>query len=61
MIYVEGKGRGVLAERKFEKGEVICEYAGELISHSEGVQKESELESEHCYMYFFMHGNKKWW
>ena len=37
MINVEEKGRGVSAEKDFKKGEVICEYPGELISHSEGI------------------------
>ena len=62
MINVEEKGRGVSAEKDFKKGEVICEYPGELISHSEGIRKETELEADDlCYLFFFNHGSKKWW
>ena len=64
MIEVEGKGRGVVSTRPFQRGGLICEYSGELISYEEAKKREvdySNDESIGCYMYYFSHKNKKLW
>lgn len=58
----EGKGRGIVAARKFEKGEFVVEYAGELISMEEAQKREavySQDENIGCYMYYFKHKNSQ--
>ena len=58
--FSEGQG----ATRSFEKNEFLCEYAGELISHAEGVKREGQYSTDKthdnskCYMYFFKHAGK---
>ena len=48
----------------FEKNEFLCEYAGELISHAEGVKREGQYSTDKthdnskCYIYFFKHAGK---
>ena len=32
---MEGKGRGVIATRVFKRGELLCEYSGEIITYKE--------------------------
>ncbi|XP_062511210.1 N-lysine methyltransferase KMT5A-A-like isoform X2 [Corticium candelabrum] len=52
----EGKGRGVFASRKFKRGDLICEYSGELLSKREADKREKEYEGRPecgCYMYYF--------
>ena len=39
---MEGKGRGVVSTRPFSKGELVCEYSGELISLEEAQRREGE-------------------
>ena len=58
---IEGKGRGVISRRTFQKGEYICDYAGELIDAREAHGREVEYEKEEkgCYMFFFEFRNKK--
>ena len=59
-----GKGRGVITTRKFKKDELLCEYAGKLLSYSDGVKKEQEYSKNSnigCYMYFFKHKGKTFW
>lgn len=58
------KGRGIVAGRKFKRGEFVVEYAGDLIDS--GVAKERETNysmdlSKGCYMYYFKHGGKQYW
>uniref|UniRef100_A0A8C4TMF8 SET domain-containing protein n=1 Tax=Erpetoichthys calabaricus TaxID=27687 RepID=A0A8C4TMF8_ERPCA len=36
---IPGKGRGVYTSRRFQKGEVVCDYHGENISSKEGELK----------------------
>ncbi|XP_065201194.1 histone-lysine N-methyltransferase Set8-like [Planococcus citri] len=58
----EGKGRGVVAARKFQKGEFVVEYAGELITFEEAKKREgiySQDENTGCYMYYFKHKNNQ--
>lgn len=64
MIEVEGKGRGVVSTRPFRKGEVVCEYSGELISYEEAKKREEEYgrdPSIGCYMYYYEFRTKKLW
>ena len=64
MIEVEGKGRGVIATRPFTKGELVCEYSGELISQDEARRREDEYAKDSkigCYMYYFEYKGKRWW
>ena len=61
---MEGKGRGVISTRPFTKGELICEYSGELISHEEAKRREGvylEDSSIGCYMYYFNFKTRKLW
>ncbi len=37
---IAGKGRGIFAIRPFEKGEFVCEYAGEMISYKVAKKRE---------------------
>ena len=58
------KGRGVVAQRDFSRGEFVVEYAGDLIDV--GMAKELELKysldlSTGCYMYYFKHKSKQYW
>lgn len=60
----EGKGRGIVAARKFEKGEFVVEYAGDLISMEEAQIREAIYardENIGCYMYYFKHKNNQHW
>lgn len=53
-----------MAARKFEKGEFVVEYAGELISMEEAQKREavySQDENIGCYMYYFKHKNSQHW
>ena len=54
----EGKGRGIITTRRFEAGEVLCDYHGLVVTSSEGHKThESTNESETGYMFFYK--NKK--
>ena len=49
---------------EFKRGELICEYAGELIDCEAGLQREAEYSLNPelgCYSYFFQYQNKKYW
>lgn len=59
------KGRGVEAARRFNKGDFVVEYVGDLIEGN-GVAKELEAKyatdsSKGCYMYYFLHRGKHYW
>lgn len=63
VAYFEGKGRGVVAERRFERGEFVIEYMGDLISISEATEREKRYaldENAGCYMYYFKHQNQQY-
>lgn len=54
----EGKGRGIISTRRFEAGEVLCDYHGPVVTSSEGHKThKSTTESETGYMFFYT--NKK--
>lgn len=61
--HFEGKGRGVIAERLFKRGEFVIEYIGELITISEANDRETKYsldENAGCYMYYFKHRNQQY-
>lgn len=60
----------MLADRRFSKGEYVCEYSGELVDKSEAEKREkmyAELDTQRgnlepmCYVYYFKHGRDTWW
>lgn len=64
MKHIEGKGRGVVTNKPFRKGDFLCEYAGELISRKEAVQREIEYANDPnigSYMYFFSYKGSDYW
>ena len=60
---VEGKGRGVFATKRFDKGDFVCEYAGELVDYDTAKDREKLYQGQPvgCYMYYFVFKNKKYW
>ena len=53
-----------MSTRSFMRGELICEYSGELIGQDEAKVREerySRDESIGCYMYYFEHRGTKLW
>ncbi|CAC5426108.1 unnamed protein product [Mytilus coruscus] len=52
-------GKGVFAERSFNKGAFLLEYDGDLVSNKEG-SKRLEVHSNTlgCYVFFFKYGGK---
>lgn len=64
VVEVEGKGRGVRTTRPFSKAELVCEYAGELITSEEAKIREEKYAEDctiGCYMYYFSHNTTKYW
>lgn len=60
----EGKGRGVVAARNFEKGEFVVEYAGDLIDLIEAKRREAKYaldQNAGCYMYYFKFNGQQYW
>ncbi|KAH8312283.1 hypothetical protein KR044_010075 [Drosophila immigrans] len=58
-----GKGRGVVAERRFKRNEFVIEYVGDLIAISEATDRERRYaldENAGCYMYYFKHKNQQY-
>lgn len=61
---IEGKGRGVVAARDFQKNEFVVEYAGDLVTIKSAKEREAlyaKDESVGCYMYYFVYKNKQYW
>ena len=53
-----------MSARSFTRGELICEYSGELIGHDEAKAREerySKDETIGCYMYYFEHKGTRLW
>ena len=48
-VCTDEKGRGVRSRRPIKKGDILCSYDGELITHSEGTRR-SETS---CFLFFF--------
>lgn len=62
--FFEGKGRGVVSTKPFQRGDFVVEYAGDLVEIDEAKQREafySHFENVGCYMYYFQHKNKRYW
>lgn len=60
---IENKGRGIFSTRSFERGEFVCEYAGEMITYKQAKKREEIYgldPSIGCYMYFFEHKSKQY-
>lgn len=60
----EGKGRGIVAARPFQRGEFVVEYIGELIDQNEADKREERYMKNvnfGCYMYYFRHKEQQWW
>ncbi|XP_064551150.1 histone-lysine N-methyltransferase Set8 [Drosophila montana] len=58
-----GKGRGVVAIRRFKRNEFVVEYVGDLIAISEATERERRYaldENAGCYMYYFKHKNQQY-
>ncbi|XP_005989009.3 N-lysine methyltransferase KMT5A [Latimeria chalumnae] len=58
---IDGKGRGVLATRSFQKGEFVVEYHGDLIEITDAKKRETlyaQDPSTGCYMYYFQYLSK---
>ncbi|CAK9293209.1 unnamed protein product [Gordionus sp. m RMFG-2023] len=56
IVELPGKGRGVLAEKKFYRGDFIVEYAGDLIDLKEAKLRDTRYKLDRnigCYMYYF--------
>lgn len=62
VIQTEFKGRGVIAEKNFEKGDFVVEYAGDLIDLSSAKDREKQYSCNTmvgCYMYYFEYQSKR--
>ena len=59
------KGKGVKTTRAFKRGELVCEYFGDLIDKKTAAAREKEYENNDkdvgCYMYWFSHKNTDYW
>lgn len=60
----DGKGRGVVASKSFEKGDFVVEYSGDLIDILEAKKREkvyAEDQKLGCYMYYFKYKGQQYW
>ncbi|XP_048045418.1 lysine methyltransferase 5Ab [Megalobrama amblycephala] len=58
---IEGKGRGIFADRRFQKDQFVVEYHGDLLEISDAKARESRYAqdpSTGCYMYYFRYHDK---
>ncbi|XP_078277538.1 N-lysine methyltransferase KMT5A-A [Rhinoraja longicauda] len=58
---IDGKGRGVMATKPFQRGEFVVEYHGDLIEFADAKKREAEYArdpSTGCYMYYFQYLSK---
>ncbi|XP_007424712.1 N-lysine methyltransferase KMT5A isoform X2 [Python bivittatus] len=59
--FIDGKGRGVIATRHFNRGEFVVEYHGDLIEITDAKKREAAYAqdpSTGCYMYYFQYLSK---
>lgn len=66
MVDIPKKGKGLVTTRNYKKGEFLCEYEGDLLSHKEALKREQKYliqsgESYKGYMYYFSFKSKKYW
>lgn len=62
--HIEGKGRGVFADKGFKKGEFVVEYHGDLLELTEAKIREAQYAQDPqtgCYMYYFQYQSKTYW
>ena len=55
------RGRGIKTTKKFSKGDLVLEYAGEIVSEAEAVAREAEYKNDPgagSYMYYFQFQGK---
>ena len=55
-IFIQGKGRGVVAKKDFKVNDFIVEYKGNLMSRNDGLLKDKEysrMNISASYMFFF--------
>ncbi|XP_066916801.1 histone-lysine N-methyltransferase set-1-like isoform X2 [Clytia hemisphaerica] len=60
---IEGKGRGVFSKNPLKRGDLVCEYAGNLISYDDARELEKQYAENPeigCYMYYFVYEEKKY-
>ncbi|XP_078083221.1 N-lysine methyltransferase KMT5A-like isoform X2 [Mustelus asterias] len=58
---IDGKGRGVVATKPFQRGEFVVEYSGDLIEFTDAKSREAKYAqdpSTGCYMYYFQYLSK---
>ncbi|XP_040599698.1 N-lysine methyltransferase KMT5A-like [Mesocricetus auratus] len=58
---IDGKGRGVIATKRFSRGDFVVEYHGDLIEIIDAKKREALYEqdpSTGCYMYYFQYLSK---
>lgn len=53
------KGRGVVATKKFKRGEILCLYEGNLKSKAEGLKLEKKYDIGGNYIFYFEFGGKE--
>ncbi|XP_053938004.1 N-lysine methyltransferase KMT5A [Cuculus canorus] len=59
--YIDGKGRGVIATKHFNRGDFVVEYHGDLIEITDARKREAvyaQDPSTGCYMYYFQYLSK---
>ncbi|XP_019394437.1 PREDICTED: N-lysine methyltransferase KMT5A [Crocodylus porosus] len=59
--FIDGKGRGVIATKRFNRGEFVVEYHGDLIEITDAKKREAvyaQDPSTGCYMYYFQYLSK---
>ncbi|XP_041058725.1 N-lysine methyltransferase KMT5A-A [Carcharodon carcharias] len=60
---IDGKGRGVMATKPFQRGEFVVEYNGDLIEFTDAKSREAKYAqdpSTGCYMYYFQYLSKNY-
>ncbi|XP_017457840.1 N-lysine methyltransferase KMT5A-like [Rattus norvegicus] len=58
---IDGKGRGVIATKRFSRGDFVVEYHGDLIEITDAKKREAlyaQNPSTGCYMYYFQYLRK---
>lgn len=64
MVNFKDKGRGLVADRDFARGEFVVEYVGDLIDQTEAHRRELLYARDvkfGCYMYYFKYKEQQWW
>lgn len=56
-----GRGRGVVATRVFDAGDVVCHYNGKLLDDKTGKRRYEASEENMGFMYSFRHKGKNMW